>query len=420
MNSIKSLLSLISLIGLAAISIPCMGQDNNSYTDSFTVKVTNPLSEDRAGVMVYIPADKIVKRFNTKAFAVFDKTEIPSQYNTRDKDYPGIVVVLDNMKGNEVRTLTVRYAKKGEINHNYSKRTQAELSHKVGGEWKEREYIGGTFKNVDYLRVPKEHKDHSWFIRYEGPGWESDLVGYRMYLDQRNAVDVFGKLVREPTLQKAGQDGFDSYHELQPWGMDVLKVAKSLGVGSIGTLTPSGAERVEKTDSVTCRITENGDVYSSFLTRYLGWKTGSSKVDLDSRISIHAGTRLTHNRINIKGDLDNLCTGVIKDDKAKPKLFSSKGDNTSFGYIATYGTQSLNNDKLGIVVFFNPSHFSEFTEDQFSHIVKLAPSSGKIDYYYAGAWEVEPEGIKDEAGFVAYIDKTAKELAAPVKVEVLK
>jgi hypothetical protein len=422
MNQLKSFVCMILFGGLTLLHLPCSAQTENTYTESFSVKVSNPLDAERTGVMIYIPADGISKKFNPNAFAVFeDKAEIPSQYNYNDKDYHGIVFVLDKVKAKEVKTFTVRYAKAGEVKHQYLKRTQAELSHKINGEWKDREYVGGTFKNVEYLKVPREHKDHSWFIRYEGPGWESDQVGYRLYLDQRNAVDVFGKRVPEPVLQKAGLDGFDSYHELQEWGMDILKVAKSLGVGSIGTHTNTGAVRVEKTDSVTCRITENSDVYSSFLTRYLGWNPGTTKVDLDSRISIHAGTRITHNRINIKGAIDNICTGVIKDDKAKPKLLTKKGDGSSYGYLATYGAQSLNNnDNLGIVVFFRPSDMIEFTQDEFSHIVKLKPSSGKIDYYYAGVWQLEPNGIKDEAGFVAYIEKTAKELASPVKVEILK
>jgi hypothetical protein len=421
MKNFKVILKLVLCLGLGLMYSTLIAQSNLPYTESFSVKVTNPLDAERSGVMIHIPAEKISKKFNSNAFAVFElETEIPSQFNTLDKDYPGIVLVLDKFNAKETKTLTIRYVKSGTVKHTYAKRTQAELSHKVNGEWKDREYIGGTFRNVDYLRVPKEHKDHSWYIRYEGPGWESDQVGYRLYLDQRNAVDVFGKTMAEPVLQKAGLDGFDSYHELQPWGMDVLKVAKSLGVGSIGTLTSSGAVRVEKTDSVTCRITENGDVYSSFLTRYLGWNTGATKIDLHSRISIHAGTRLTHNRISIKGPIDNIVTGVIKDDKAKPKLFTQKGDNSSFGYIATYGNQSLNNDNLGIVVFFNPLFYKEFTEDQFSHIVKLTPAAGKIDYYYAGVWQLEPNGIKDEAGFLEYVARTARELAAPVKVEILK
>jgi hypothetical protein len=217
-------------------------------------------------------------------------------------------------------------------------------------------------------------------------------------------------------LQKAGLDGFDSYHELQPWGMDVLKVAKSLGVGSIGYLRDTAAVRVELTDSVTSRITENGNVYSSILTNYYGWNTGKTKTDLTSRLTIHAGTRATHNLLTVSGDVDNLCTGLIKD--ANGKLFSKEGDETSYGYLATYGKQSLNKDNLGIAVLFKRSDLIELTKDQYSHIVKLKPSNGKLDYYFVAAWEGEPNGIKTEEGFIAYLDKLARELAAPVVVEV--
>src|SRR5688500_11808476 len=238
---------IVLLVGLFA---SCASPEEKEFPESFTVTVKNPLDSLRNEVMIFVPADKLKDDFNSNAFIVIDEgVEIPSQFNRNDQDLKGIVFVVDHLHENESKTVTIRYKKEGESKRTYVKRTQAELSHKVNGEWKEREYIGGEFKNVDYLRVPPEHKDHSWFIRYEGPGWESDKVGYRFYLDQRNAVDVFGKIVSEPVLQKAGQDGFDSYHELQPWGMDVLKVAKSLGVGSIGTLTSSGAMRVEKTDS---------------------------------------------------------------------------------------------------------------------------------------------------------------------------
>ena len=366
--------------------------------------------------MIHIPSDKISAAFNEAGFIVMDgEKEIPSQYNKNDQDVSGIVLVLDQLKANESKTLTIRYKKEGESSRNYAKRTQAELSHKVNGEWKEREYIGGEFKNVDYLRVTPEHKDHSWFIRYEGPGWESDKVGYRFYLDQRNAVDVFGKKVPEVVLQKAGLDGFDSYHELQDWGMDVLKVAKSLGIGSIGYLD-TAAVRVEVTDSVTSRITENGVVYSSILTNYYGWNTSKTKTNLASRLNIHAGSRVTHNLIDVTGDLDNLCTGLIKDSKAK--LSAKEGDANSYGYMATYGKQSLNNDNLGIAVLFKRSDFTEFTRDANSHIVKLKPSNGKLDYYFVAAWEGEPNGIKTEEEFIAYLDKLAKELASPVQIEV--
>lgn len=409
--------NILNIILSACLIASCASPEEKEFPESFTVSITNPLDSLRNQVMIFVSSDQLKADFNSKAFIVIDEgVEIPSQYNNNDADLKGIVFVVDHLHEKETKTVTIRYKKEGESKRNYTKRTQAELSHKVNGEWKEREYMGGEFKNVDFLRVPPEHKDHSWFIRYEGPGWESDKVGYRFYLDQRNAVDVFGKTVPEVVLQKAGLDGFDSYHELQPWGMDVLKVAKSLGVGSIGYLRDTAAVRVEVTDSVTSRITENGDVYSSVLTNYYGWNTGKSKTDLASRLTIHAGTRATHNLLTVSNDVDNLCTGLIKD--ANGKLFSKEGDETSYGYLATYGKQSLNKDNLGIAVLFKHSDLIEFTKDQYSHIVKLKPSNGKLDYYFVAAWEGEPDGIKTEAEFIAYMDKLARELANPVQVEV--
>jgi Domain of unknown function (DUF4861) len=387
---------------------------------SFRVKVMNSLHVRRQDVFLFIPTTQIPKGFNNRAFVVLDKgKEIASQFNNQDVDYNGIVTVVDELAANETRELVVRFAKSGEIKRTYTKRTQAELSHKTGGEWKAREYMGGQFKNVDYLRVPPEHKDHSWFIRYEGPGWESDKVGYRFYLDQRNATDVYGKLTSAMVLQQVGLDGFDSYHNMQSWGMDVMKVGKSLGVGSIGSMVNGKTTRVEKTDSVISRITENGNVYSSILTSYYGWKIGDKKHDLQSRISIHAGTRLSHQLLTLSDSPENISTGIVKDKNAV--LLNSKGDDKNAGYIATYGKQSLNNgDELGLAVFFHSKDIIDFTEDEFSHIVKLKPAKGKLEYYFLGAWVLEPNGIKDQKQFEEYLKQIAFELANPVTVKVVK
>lgn len=418
---VAALSFLLLFTGVAAFSQDFL----KNFPESFQVEVFNPLNIVREEVLVTIPATSIQSRavaFNANAFIVLDgKTEVPSQYNRQDADFAGIVLVLPILQAKEKKVLTVRYNKTGAMARIYTKRTQAELSHKAGGHFENREYIGGAFKNVDYLRVPPEHKDHSWFIRYEGPGWESDKVGYRLYLDQRNATDMFGKVTNDMVLQDVGQDGFDSYHHMQSWGMDVMKVGKSIGIGAIGSFVNGSAVRVEKTDSVDCRITENGAVFSSFLTRYHGWLVAGKKHDVQSRLSIHAGSRLSHEILTVSNQLDNIATGIVKD-KTAP-LISSKGNKGKWSYLATYGKQSLNapSDELGLAVFFNPDAVIEYTEDEFSHLVKLKPSSaGNIEYYFMGAWVHEKDGIKTEGDFIKYIDKVAVELANPVQVVIKK
>lgn len=390
------------------------------FSESISIQVVNPLAINRNDVLVSIKAEQLKNSsFNADAFIVMDgDMELASQYNQTDEDEKGLVFMIDVLKAKEKKNITLYYNKIGKIVRNYTKRTQAELSHKVGGRFENREYVGGEFKNVNYLRVPPEHKDHSWFIRYEGPGWESDKVGYRFYLDQRNATDVFGKVKPEMALQKTGLDGFDSYHNMQDWGMDVMKVGKSVGVGSIATLYNKSALRVEKTDSVDCRITENGAIYSSILSRYFGWQVGEKKHDVSSRLSIHAGSRLSRELLIVSNNINNITTGITKDKASK--VITDKGNKEQWAYVATYGKQSLNSDNLGLAVFFKPESVNEFTEDEFSHLVSLKPEGGKVEYYFLAAWEKEPNGIKNEEAFRSYIAQIAQVLANPVQVKVLK
>ncbi|GAB3533821.1 hypothetical protein GCM10027443_19890 [Pontibacter brevis] len=414
-------------LGLLVLSLLSAGSAlaqnlKKEFPKSFTITVTNPLDQQRDDVMVLVKGDEIKKHaaaFNPQAFVVLDGTkEVPSQYNMKDSENKGIVVVLDQLAPKASRNLTIRFKENGTAVRNYPKRTQAELSHKVGGEFQNRKYIGGTFQNVDSLRVPNEHTDHSYFIRYEGPGWESDKVGYRFYLDWRNGTDVFGKKTKDMVLQQVGQDGFDSYHEEQPWGMDVLKVGKTLGVGTLAMFHEGQAKRMAETDSMISVITENGNVYSSIRTNYYGWKIAGMKLDVNSQLSIPAGSRLTHHQVEVKGGTpQNLSTGLIKDKRAN--FTTRTGTDQHWGYIATYGKQSLNGegDNLGIAVLFRMKDLLEITEDELSHVVKLKPSGNKVEYYFLAAWELEPGGIKTKTDFIKYLNKTAQELENPVQVQ---
>jgi hypothetical protein len=181
-------------------------------------------------------------------------------------------------------------------------------------------------------------------------------------------------------------------------------------------LVDSIADRVEKTDSVTARIVENGTLYSSIETNYYGWKTNADTLDVKSTLSIHAGTRLTHEILSLSGDNDKLCTGLVKDENGK--VFKKEPAEKGYGYIATYGPQSLNNDQLGIAVLFSANNFIGFDDDAFSHIVKFKSSSGVLNYYFLAAWEGEPNGIKTEDEFLAYLEQVVKELSNPIAVRI--
>jgi hypothetical protein len=297
----------------------------------------------------------------------------------------------------------------------FQKKTQAEISIKKGGFWKGREYQNGQFENVDFVRVPKEHTDHSWYIRYEGPGWENEMIGYRFYLDWRNAADIFGKKVNTLVLQDVGQDGFDSYHEESDWGMDILKAGKSLGIGSIGRMNDQKVvEHFEKTDSVTCEITVNGALSSSIETNYYGWQTSLGKCDLNSQLTIHTGDRATTHRVTFDKEVSNFCTGIVKHPSGEYFTKSSE----KWSYIATYGNQTLFDDKLGMAIFYKNDQAQRVaTDDEHSYLVLFNPAK-ELEYQFLGAWEKEPNGITDRAAFEALLDQKLAALDKPFLVEI--
>lgn len=279
----------------------------------------------------------------------------------------------------------------------------AEISVKDDGKWENRKYIGGTaFKNVQTLKLAKEHTDHSFDIRYEGPGWESNKVGYRLYLDWRNAIDIFGKKTEEIVLPQVGQDGFDSYHLMQNWGSDILKAGKGIGIGSIDRYINNERQHFYEVDSTFAYI-ENKANESSVKVRYLGWKTVSDKIDFTSELTITPDQRYTKHTIKASKEIKGICTGIVK--QKNTQLLKKESKNKKWAYLATYGTQSLVPDKLGMAIFYETNSIENVTETELDYLLIFKPSTKSTSFYFLGAWEQEKDGIKSQEEFVKYLDE---------------
>ena len=399
--------SLALLLGLSA----CQN------TRQITFDLHNPSNFARIDELVRIDLPRLGGSgadFKPENYVVYSgPTELPAQLVDADQngtaDY---FLVLTTFQALEHKQLLVKN-QQGLNRGDFPSRVQAELSVKEGGKFEGKVYKGGTFKNVQSLTVPTEHTDHSNYIRYEGPGWESDKVGYRFYLDWRNATDIFGKKTPDLVLQNVGQDGFDSYHEPSDWGMDILKVGESLGIGSIGMWDGSRVHRVDSTRSVHCEIMSNGPLEARIATRYEKWQVGTRDYDLNSELSIQAGSRLTRYDLTISPQAKNLCTGLVK--HADAPLFKSQNTESEWQYMASWGPQSLAGDDLGMAVLYEKSKFIGFKEDDQSDIVLLAPAEGQLHYYFLAAWVQEPNGVKSLEGFKQYLDEEIEKLNQPIR-----
>jgi hypothetical protein len=405
----KLIISAILTI-LVSYSFVCQSQ-----TNALRVKVKNPNN-------FFIGDAYLELNFNNlkNNFIIKDGNDlIPYQIEHNVLGGNKICLVL-SLKPNEEKELSVIFGdevKQPEFNN----RTYAELSMKPTNNYFEGKFRGDAFVNVNKIKVPSIHKDHDALFKYEGPGWESEKVGYRFYLDWRNAYDIFGKKKDQLILANVGVHDTvakdDSYHSMQEWGMDIFKVGNSLGIGSIGMWNDGKVNMVSKTDSIYCEITQNGPIKSAVKTNYFGWNVGEKKFNLESKLSITAGSRLTKNEIDISSDPSNIVTGLAK----YPGTQFLKSDIPSdWKYIALYGNQTLVSagDKLGIAIFYNTKHFEELTEDSLSYIIKLIPVDRKVDYYFCAAWEQEQYGIKNLEEFKNYLNETQLFLNNPLRFEI--
>ena len=418
----KYILVLTALV--AAITLSCKTKSGTQNDKDITFTIENPSGTKLSDHAITITNKALIAKVDSvfgKNFAIYDEEICKSEaIDFKNDGIIDAIILICNLNPGEVNVFKIREVEKVEA---LAKKTQAEISIKEGGEWKivtkkngaqQYEYVGGDWKNIDYLKVPEQHTDHSFYIRYEGPGWESDKVGYRFYLDWRNANDIYGKKVDTVVLQGVGLDNFDSYHEMQDWGVDILKVGNSLGIGSIAYWMDGKANRVAETDSIVAKIILNGNLESGIKTKYYGWQVGNKKTNLKSKLYIDAGSRLTKEEITLDPAIDNICTGIVKHDKGE--LLLPEGITDGWSYIATYGQQTLQDNNLGMVVFYNMINFKEVTNDEFSHVVVLTPEDNMLTYYFAAAWELESGGIKTKEDFISYLNQTVDVLNNPVKV----
>lgn len=294
-------------------------------------------------------------------------------------------------------------------------KTYAEISIAEGGEWVDgprghKEYSNGTsFKNVTELKVPKQHTDHSWYIRYEGPGWENSNVGYRLYLDWRNAIDIYGKKVDSLVLPYVGQDGFDSYHETSAWGQDILKAGKSMGIGGYGRVVADTIVHFQKVENTTATI-ENSDKFSAVHILYENWKSGNDSIDLKAKLSIFPQDCFTKAELTPSKEITGLSTGIV----IAKNIPLIKKEGTKWAYIATYGKQTLASppDNLGMALFYNLDEVESQTLGAHDHLVTFKPTTSAVTYYFLAAWEQELNGLKTKEEFLKDIDQKLASLDA--------
>lgn len=273
----------------------------------------------------------------------------------------------------------------------------------------------------------------------DGPVWENDKVGFRHYLDGRNAKDLFGKQHADLVLDKVGLTSggavIDNYHVLAPWGRDVLSVGESPGLGGIALLIGDKPARlgVSVGDTVTpveqtvLNITASGPLRTRVELDYKNWHASPERVyQVRELSSIWPGMYAFQNKVQLSGLIggEQLLVSI-------PKTNTDRGlsewmVNDDWVVLYTHDQQSYDREYwLGLALLL-PKEFyrgnstfesEEKLHDAFYAKLKLLENQ-YIEYYVVGCWEYADPQFKDESYFKNYLQRLADELDTEVRTEI--
>ncbi len=272
----------------------------------------------------------------------------------------------------------------------------------------------------------------------DGPSWENDKVGFRHYLDGRNAKDVFGKKVAYLSPDNVGinADGAveDNYHVMADWGRDILPVNNSVGLGgialsvrdSLSRLGVTVADAINNVDTTLFRVVEKGTLRSTLSIQYRNWHVGERTYHVQESPTIWPGMYAYRNDVHvagIQGD-ERVLIGLVN-------IFASKEPEEIFvadkwTVLYTYDKQTYDREwwlGLGLIV---PTELYEGLIKApatgplaTSYFARLKPAD-TIQYYAVAGWELADPAFRSREGFEEYVVGLAEQLAAEVVVEVRK
>lgn len=392
----------------------------------YHITVKNPLSVDRPDARITISRDMLAQQYPDLADQTFliqdeDGKDVPFQRDDLDGDgsWDELALLYDLPDGGSERLL-LKPADASRI-PDFTDRANIWFA-KLDSATKSYEQLTHEVRPEGYQRV----MEPPYYYQYEGPGWENDRMGFRMYFDNRNAYDIWGKKTTDMVLKQINIK--NDYHTMQSWGMDVLHVGSSLGAGGIAAMDGDSLYALGKTDEAEFVQVADGPVRAILDLVYRGWKVGNKSYDIRKRITIWGGENGYENEVTLLAPDTGttLVAGIVTQKlPGKPDFADQSSD---FPYVAGWGKQSEHDDNLGMAVVGQASGFEGYGQrsenpDGVSYSAfgefDLAPNQ-PVDFNFVSGWEVGNQKFAQKDYFMEVVRNEGERLNNPVQVEVGK
>ncbi len=400
---------LTSLLWLAAL---CASAQEDL---TLTVELKNTWDKARQDAPAVIRLADLQAGFPIRSAVVRDaRQEIPSQLDDLDGDLlPDELAFVIDLPARGIRQVTVTLS---------ATKTQKTYPPRVFAQMLVRDAKKGKHAPVQSITVPGTTNFYNMLYGH-GPMFESELVGYRIYFNEKQTIDPYGKFNKGLELEKSQFYPNDA-QLAQGFGDDVLLVGNSCGVGTLKGWDGQKAIHVKPIASRTERILASGPVRTVVEVEVKGWAYQGSELSMTQRYLLYAGHRDLHIETTFARPLRNevFCTGVQDIMGNETVAYSDhQGLAGSWGrHWPVTDTVKYAKETIGIATYIPRKYVLQEVKDADNYLYTLsAPGQTGFHHYTMFTSRKETFGYSTTEEWFAYLQEWKDELEHPVEINIL-
>lgn len=379
------------------------------------VIVENPWNAEKVDEPVVIDLSSLGAGFTVKSATVFDGTnEIPSQLDDMNGDTRADeLAFVINLPASGKKTLNVTLSSL-KSDKTYPARVYAEILFRTS---KKNKYAKGYAIYADGASDTYNVQHH------HGAAFESELVAYRIYFNEKQTTDLYGKFHKGLELEES--QFYPTGEQLKRgFGDDVIKVNSSCGAGTLRGWDGTQSTLIKPVAVRGQRILASGPVRTIVDAEVKGWQYQNKELNMINRYTLYAGHRDAQVDVLFDAPLDKevFCTGV-QNITGHADMFSDHN-----GLVASWGTDWPVNDTVkykketvGLATYIPKKYVVKETSDKENFLYTIsAPGKSSFRYYTSFTSCKETFGYPDKEKWFAYVQEWKKALEQPVKITVVK
>lgn len=372
------------IIALMAVALSTQAQSLR-----LSVSISNDWDKAKTDEPVVIRLKELKQlKFNVVSASVRkDNTTLPCQLDDLDGDTYAdeLIFLIDHINSHEKQTYSI------ELSGSTNLLSQQPTA-------KPRVYADlllddkkSKYPHITSLEAPGESYLYN-DIYHHGAAFESELTAFRVYFDQRQNIDIYGKKLRR--LELADTHFYTTPAQMQQdYGNDVLWAGNSIGCGSFKGWDGQAPANIEPVRTRGQRIIAAGPLRTVVEVKALGW----NGLNMRQYYILYGGHRECEVQVCFDHPLGNetFSTGVQKIGQSPKGFVRADGIAASWGsdYPEMGNKEQFPPETVGLAVYVPTEYISNTTESDLNYLFTLqAKGRTSLHYYVTFCADKEADG----------------------------